>query len=154
MLRRVAINEPPNPYGPQGSRDSQDKPRAGNGAEKHATILVVEDEILTRVASADYLRSCGYRVLEAASAGEAQAIFQSGEPIRILFTDIQLPVGVDGFALAGWVEQIHPHVRIIMTSSAPDVMKKAEVFSLRRPILDKPYAFEVLLFHVRRLLAT
>lgn len=129
--------------------------RAGNGAEKHATILVVEDEILTRVASADYLRSCGYRVLEATSAGEAQAIFHSGEPIRILFTDIQLPGGVDGFALASWVEKNYPQVRIIMASGAPEVMKKAEAaFSLKRPFLSKPYAFEVLLFHVRRLIVS
>jgi DNA-binding NtrC family response regulator len=149
MLRLVATDEPSNPYAAQGK-----PPRAGNGAEKHATILVVEDEILTRVASADYLRSCGYRVLEAASAGEAQAIFHSGEPIRILFTDIQLPGGTDGFALASWVEQNYAHVRIIMASGAPDVMKMAEAFSLKRPFLNKPYAFEVLLFHVRRLIAT
>jgi DNA-binding response OmpR family regulator len=149
MLRLVASQEPPN------SHLSQARPsRSGNGAEKHATILVVEDEILTRAASADYLRSCGYRVLEATSAEEAQAIFQSGEPIRILFTDIQLPGGVDGFALASWVEKDYPHVRIIMASGAPDVMKQAEVFSLKRPFLNKPYAFEVLLFHVRRLIAT
>jgi CheY-like chemotaxis protein len=31
-------------------------------------ILIVEDEILIRMVIADYLRSCGYRVIEAASA--------------------------------------------------------------------------------------
>jgi DNA-binding NtrC family response regulator len=149
MLRLVATQDPPGFPGSQGK-----SPRSGNGAEKHATILVVEDEVLTRVASADYLRSCGYRVLEATGAGEAQAIFHSGEPIQILFTDVQLPGDLDGFALAGWVEQHYPHVRVIMASGAPDVMKKAETFSLRRPFLNKPYAFEVLLFHVRRLIAT
>jgi DNA-binding response OmpR family regulator len=148
MLRLVATHEP------SSSHLSQGRPRSGNGLEKRATILVVEDEVLTRVASADYLRSCGYRVLEASGAGEAQAIFQSGEPIRILFTDVQLPGDVDGFELVSWVEQNYPHVRVIMASGAPEVMTRAEAFNLKRPFLNKPYAFEVLLFHVRRLIAT
>lgn len=149
MLRLVATDEPSGPHGSQGGRP----PRSGNGAEKRATILVVEDEVLTRAASADYLRSCGYRVLEATGADEARAILQIGEPIRILFTDVQLRGETDGFALASWVEKNYPHVRIIMASGAPEVLKKAEASSLKRPLLTKPYAFEVLLFHVRRLIA-
>jgi len=35
------------------------------------TILLVEDEILTRTVIAEYLRECGYKVIEAASADEA-----------------------------------------------------------------------------------
>lgn len=149
MLRLVTVNDPPNPHG-SAPRPS----RPGNGADKQATILVVEDEVLTRVASADYLRSCGYRVLEASSGAEAQTLFASGEPIRILFTDVQLPGDVDGFALASWVEAKHPHVRIIMASAGPEIVKRAEETDVGRPFLAKPYAFEVLLFHIRRLIAT
>jgi len=35
------------------------------------TILLVEDEILVRTVIADYLRTCGYKVIEAAGADEA-----------------------------------------------------------------------------------
>jgi CheY-like chemotaxis protein len=40
------------------------------------TVLVVEDEILVRTAIAEYLRHCGYRVVEAASADEAMTVLQ------------------------------------------------------------------------------
>lgn len=147
MLRLVTSNDPP-----IGAPPEYRPTRPGNGAEKQATILVVEDEVLTRVASADYLRSCGYRVLEASSGVEAQTLFTSGEPIRVLFTDVQLPGGLDGFSLANWVAQKHPHVRIIMASASPEVGKKVEDREVGRPFLAKPYAFEVLLFHIRRLI--
>jgi CheY-like chemotaxis protein len=41
------------------------------------TILIVEDEVLIRFDVADYLRTCGYRVIEAANATEAIAVLQS-----------------------------------------------------------------------------
>lgn len=40
------------------------------------TILVLERDVLTRAFLSDYLRSCGYRVLEARSAKEALTILQ------------------------------------------------------------------------------
>lgn len=149
MLRLVTANDPPQPFMP-GSKPA----RPGNGVEKQATILVVEDEVLTRVASSDYLRSCGYRVLEASSGAEAQILFTSGEPIRILFTDVHLPGEIDGLSLANWVETKHPHVRIIMATDGPEIPKRPEEREVGRPLLAKPYAFEVLLFHIRRLIAT
>jgi CheY-like chemotaxis protein len=149
MLRRVTANDPPRAPLP-GNKPA----RPESGAEKQATILVVEDEVLTRVASSDYLRSCGYRVLEASSGAEAQTLFTSGEPIRLLFTDIELPGEIDGVSLASWVETKHPHVRIIMASEDPDIPERAEERDVGRPLLAKPYAFEVLLFHIRRLIAT
>lgn len=147
MLRLVTTGDPPTTGSP-ASRPA----RPGNGADKQPTILVVEDEVLTRVAAGDYLRSCGYRVLEASSGPEAQTLFTSGEPIRVLFTEVQLPGECDGVTLARWVEQTHPHVRIIMASASPEVGKKAEDRNVGRPFLPKPYAFEVLLFHIRRLI--
>jgi CheY-like chemotaxis protein len=48
---------------------------------------VVDDEVLIRLSVSDFLRECGYRVLEAVRAEEAQVIFGAGEPIEILFSD-------------------------------------------------------------------
>jgi hypothetical protein len=41
-----------------------------------------------------------------------------------------------------------------MASDGPNIIKRAEERDVGRPLLAKPYAFEVLLFHIRRLIAT
>jgi CheY-like chemotaxis protein len=50
--------------------------RADTAGCVEETILVLEREVLTRAFLSDYLRSCGYRVLEARSAAEALTVLQ------------------------------------------------------------------------------
>jgi hypothetical protein len=52
------------------------------------TVLVVEDEILIRMPISQYLRDCGYKVIEAASADEAMMV-------NVRFSN--RPVGVKHF---------------------------------------------------------
>ena len=60
--------------------------KSGNGQHtRQSTILVVEDALLIRLAISDYLRDCGYRVLEAANANDAQRILRADEPVEVLF---------------------------------------------------------------------
>jgi CheY-like chemotaxis protein len=87
------------------SPEGDETRRAGNGHPAPSTILVVEDEVLIRLAVCDFLRECGYRVLEAGTGEEAQAIFGSDEPIEVLFSDIDLGSGINGFMLATWVRR-------------------------------------------------
>jgi DNA-binding NtrC family response regulator len=91
----------------------------GERPEDHATpatVLVVDDEVLIRLAVSDFLREHGYQVVEATNGEEAQAIFAVGEPIDLLFSDINLGRGANGFALSAWVRQNHPRVHIVLTS--------------------------------------
>jgi CheY-like chemotaxis protein len=64
------------------------------------TILVVEDDIFVRLDIAEYLRDCGYRVIEAGTAAEAIDVLESNVPIDLVFSDIQMPGEMDGFGLA------------------------------------------------------
>ena len=52
------------------------------------TILVVEDDVLVRMPIAQYLRDCGYRVIEAVSADEAMAVFDIAKRSWMLFSAI------------------------------------------------------------------
>ena len=84
---------------------------AGRGEE---TILVLERDVLTRAFLSDYLRSCGYRVLEARSAAEALTILQeSSEPIRVVLGDAE-----NGFKLSGWVKANRPKIKVILAANA------------------------------------
>lgn len=81
-------------------------------------MLIVEDEPLIRMCAADFAEEAGYRVLEADTAAAALNILESGEDVEILFTDITLPGGMDGIALAGLVAERWPGVRIMLASGA------------------------------------
>jgi two-component system, response regulator PdtaR len=61
------------------------------------TVLVVEDEVLVRMVIADYLRDCGFRVLEASTADEAMRVLGTNERVDIVFSDVQMPGSLDGF---------------------------------------------------------
>src|SRR5690242_21632928 len=63
----------PGGRGPGGQGSGTD---VGSGRPHPSTVLVVEDEILIRLSVSEYLRDRGHRVLEAASAAEAQQIFE------------------------------------------------------------------------------
>ena len=56
------------------------------------TILLVEGEVLVRYAIADYLRACGYRVIEASSGAEALAVLgEKSIAVSILLSSVALP---------------------------------------------------------------
>src|SRR5580704_5628561 len=107
-------------------------------AEHTSTVLVVEDEGLVRRLSADELEDAGYRVLEAASAEEAISILEDGAGVAVLFTDVNMPGGLDGLALAQLVHDRWPRVRLLVTSGGLKV-GPADVPDDGR-FLAKPYS--------------
>ena len=48
------------------------------------TIIVVEPDILMRMVIADYLRDCGYKVIEGVSADDVLAILRAGRKIDVI----------------------------------------------------------------------
>jgi CheY-like chemotaxis protein len=48
--------------------------RVTDKPNRQETTLFVEDEVLVRMPIAQYLRDCGYRVIEAANADEAMTV--------------------------------------------------------------------------------
>jgi DNA-binding NtrC family response regulator len=125
---------------------------SGNGHPAPSTILVVEDEVLIRLSVCDFLRECGYRVLEAGTGEDAQSLFESGEPIEVLFSDIDLGRGGNGFALATWVRSNYPAVRIVLASGVTRMAREA-AHLCEAPFLQKPYSYEVLADNIKRQLA-
>jgi CheY-like chemotaxis protein len=79
-------------------------------------VLVVEDEDLVRMMAVDMLEDAGLTVVEAASADEAWAVLESRGDIDVLFTDIEMPGSMNGFALASGVAERWPHIRLALTS--------------------------------------
>jgi len=123
-------------------------------SEKQETILVVEDEILVRMIIAQYLRDCGYRVIEAVSADEAIIVLSRSEtPVDIVFSDIDMPGSMDGFGLSKWIRGNRPDIDVVLTGTVPRAVNAAHELCENGP-LPKPYESQAVLNHIRRLLAT
>ncbi|MFC4171241.1 response regulator [Microvirga sp. GCM10011540] len=79
-------------------------------------VLLVEDEPLVRLLAADVLVEANFRVIEAASAGEALAVLQAGIEVDVLLSDVEMPPGLNGYELARKVQERWPITEILITS--------------------------------------
>src|SRR5262249_20630149 len=109
--------------------------------QSQETILVVEDEILIRMPLAQYLRDCGYKVIEAANADEAMTVLSHEETVvDVVFTDIEMPGTLDGFGLAKWVRDHRPGVAVILAGTLPEQAKElCDEARYQSPTMRKPY---------------
>jgi CheY-like chemotaxis protein len=79
-------------------------------------VLVVEDEPLVRMDTVDQFEDEGFQVFEASNANDAIALLANNPSVRVLFTDIDMPGGMNGLMLAGAVRKRWPLIKIIVTS--------------------------------------
>ena len=120
--------------------------------DESSVVLVVEDQILVRMMVADYLRECGFSVIEAAHAGEALTLFRAGITIDVVFSDVQMPGDMDGIGLARWLRNNRPEVQVILTSGvaqADDVSGNL----VSAPLMAKPYHTFDVAGRIRQMLA-
>jgi CheY-like chemotaxis protein len=118
------------------------------------TVLIVEDEVLIRVVIAAYLRDCGFKVIEAAHADEALLILQDSElQVDVVFTDIEMPGSMDGFALAKWIRVNRQGMEVILAGSPARAANAAGALCEEGTALSKPYEPQAVLDRIRRLLA-
>jgi len=123
--------------------------------DAHSTkiIMVVDADILARMAIADYLRDCGYKVIEASSGTEVRAVLDAGHKVEVLLIDMQLRSSEDGFALAQDIRAKHPKILIIRTSSTAKLADKAADLCDDGPLV-KPYHPQELLRRIQKLRQT
>jgi two-component system, response regulator PdtaR len=101
-------------------------------------VLVVEDEMLIRIAVAEELRAAGLRVVETVTADEAWSYLQAGGQADLVFTDICLPGSMDGLEFARRVKAHYPDLNIILTSGNDQHMAMDGLGHF----LPKPYAID------------
>jgi CheY-like chemotaxis protein len=80
------------------------------------TVLVVEDDADVRTYSCDTLRDLGYTVVEAENGRAGLRALQSNPAIRILFTDIGLPGGMNGRQLSEEARKLRPDLKVLFTT--------------------------------------
>lgn len=107
-----------------------------------ATILVVDDEPGVREFACTLLEDIGYNVVAAEDGRKAiDIIKQSQIHIDLVFTDVVMPNGVDGFGVAKAVEEIRPGTPVIFATGHAEVILSESKYNYQSSIkvIGKPY---------------
>ena len=117
----------------------------------YVTVLVVDDERISRHVASRMLRELGLRVLEADGAEEALDVFRiSQQPIDLVMLDVVMPE-TDGAELARQILAHRPGQRILFMSAHPaEVLAEHGLLDLEVHFLAKPYTMDELLSKVRQ----
>ncbi len=104
-------------------------------------VLLVEDEPVVREMARATLESGGYQVVEAGDGREALQIWdQRSADIDLVVTDMVMPNGVSGGALARTLQAQSPDLHVICTSGyTPDYIERDLPANDRITFLAKPY---------------
>jgi two-component system, cell cycle sensor histidine kinase and response regulator CckA len=116
----------------------------------YVTVLVVDDERISRHVASRMLRELGLRVLEADGAEEALDVFRiSQQPIDLVLLDVVMPE-TDGVELAKQILAHRPGQRILfMSAHSAEVLAEHGLQNLDVSFLAKPYTMDELLSKVR-----
>jgi CheY-like chemotaxis protein len=108
---------------------------SGSARPTHrGTALLVDDEDLVRMSTADMLMDLGYRVVEASSAEEALRLVADGLRPDVLVTDHLMP-GMTGVDLARSLRHRRPELPVLIVSGYAE----AEGISPEIARLTKPF---------------
>jgi DNA-binding response OmpR family regulator len=100
--------------------------------------MVIEPEVLIRMTIAEFLRDCAYKVIEGVAAMDLWTVIDSGARLDVVFSEVQLPGGTDGFALARSLRHSRPEIEVILTSGVAGAAEKAKDLCEEGP-MKKPY---------------
>ena len=111
-------------------------PERGGG---HQTVLLVEDEEGVRRSTTRILEDAGYRVVQAENGVKALQVFDS-ETIDILVTDIVMPGGVSGKALADQLRAKASALPVVFVSGySRETIAEKGVLPRSMALVKKPF---------------
>lgn len=110
-------------------------PRPSTTSVPRLSVLVVDDDSLVRTSTSLLLEDLGHRVIGAASGAKALDLFDQGEVIDLMITDMAMPQ-MNGAQLAHAVRLLKPDLPIIL---ATGYAERLEGFAAQLPRLSKPF---------------
>ncbi len=115
---------------------AQNKTSAATAAGRKLKVLLVDDDSLVSMNTANMLIDLGHTALEALSAAEALELLECGEKFDVVLTDYAMP-DMNGLDLAKRIRQIMPALPIVLATGYADLPLHHAPGFLR---LAKPYA--------------
>lgn len=113
--------------------------------------LVVDDDFLIRMEVMAILEQAGFRVLDAEQGDAALDLLKARHPeVVLLFTDVQMPGELDGFALAHSVAASWPHISIVVASG--HVRPEPGTMPDKARFIGKPFSAAMVHAHLQEIL--
>jgi CheY-like chemotaxis protein len=116
-------------------------------------VLVVEDDDEVRALTVETLRQLGYGVVEAANGSDALRALEAHRDVRLLFTDVGLPGGINGRALAEAARRLRPDLKVLYTTGyARNAIVHHGRLDPDVELIGKPFSYAALALKVRAIL--
>ena len=137
--------------------NSSDSNRVGIAMVNKACVMIVEADILVRHPLAEYLRECGYKVIETFDADEARQLLGGDLPsveIDIVLADAN-DAGDGRFWAGRWDTRVLSGCRAgrLLAGSIAGAAEKAGDICKEGPALDEAHDHKQVLEHIHRLVA-
>ena len=129
--------------------ESQPRPSAELPSDPERCVLLVEDDVEVASLVEQMLRGIGYDVVHTTNATAALGALANGRRIDLVFSDIMMPGGTNGIALARQIHTRRPTLPVLLTSGFSEAMR-GEAEALGISILRKPYGLKELRAAVER----
>jgi signal transduction histidine kinase/CheY-like chemotaxis protein len=123
-------------HAPAGATELPAPVRMHPGGARCGTALLVEDDAEVAALTYEMLAFIGFEVVHAASPDAALGALANGRRVDVVFSDIMMPGGISGLALAREIRRRQPGLRVVLTtgySEAAAGMESAEFVLLLKP---------------------
>jgi DNA-binding NtrC family response regulator len=112
------------------------------------TVLLFEQESLTRAGVSRFLSEAGFQVTEACTPNDAWAMLESLPSVGVLVADLDAPDGADNLELARKVHERWPSVGLVIISGHVRHLRPSEIPG-NGCFLPRPLPAETLLHEVK-----
>ena len=117
-------------------------------------VLLVEDEGVIRMMTAEFLQDAGFEVTEARDGDEAAGLLDSASDFDVLFTDVRMPGTLDGLDLASHARRLYPGMPLLVVSGyAPQLEARLDALDPAAVFIGKPYSLMEVMAILRHLTA-
>jgi len=118
-------------------------------------LIVIDGDVLVRHVISDYLRTCGYVVIEAATTDEATIVLDDlALGVDAALCDADAPGSQSAFQLRAWALQRRPEVQVILAGTTAAAANKAAELCEEGPQLRRPYDPQSVVEYIKRIIGS
>ena len=117
------------------------------------SILIVDDEVELLELAEQYLTELGYHVCCAKNGAQAMSILAEDDSVDLLFSDVVMPGGMNGYKLAQEATMQRPQLKVLLTSGFTTKINIEDGLArFVANLLGKPYRKADLAYRIRLVL--